>query len=145
MAGVNPQYLNQMTVNTGAQQPQGVFPRQFTRESGNLAQAIQTPTMPDIGAAFARQGVGIGSPAIQYGMGAAAGQQMAQAAAAPQQIGLQHGFTNLANMLAGYMQQDQYGQALAGAGQQQLGNYQQFQNARNFGLADLIGFTGRMA
>lgn len=142
MAGVNPSQVN---VNTGAQQPQGKYPKQFTLESGNLAQALQTPTMPDLSAAFSRQGVGIGSPALQYGMGAAAGRQMATAAAAPQQIGLQHGFANLANLLAGYQRQDQYGQALAGAGQQQLGNYQQFQNARNFGLADLIGFTGRMA
>lgn len=127
------------------QQPSQMFPAQFTQQAGNLAAALAMRGHNDYYTQNAQQGFGAGTGALQWGMGRDMGADMANAAFAPQQIGMQHQFANAQQSLQQQQTRDQEAlewgrmglqnqQAANQLGTQQQGNLLQF----------LLGAAGNM-
>lgn len=112
--------MSGFNIGTGYQ-PQGVYPERFTQQVQHQARAMGTPTMPGLRLGRQQQGVSTRSPMSQYGMGLDLASSLAQASAAPAQIGMQHQFANAGNLMQGQIGREQEAQ---GWGQQGLQNYQ---------------------
>jgi hypothetical protein len=122
-----------------------MYPENFISQAGNLAHAMGVPAYADLANAAGRPGVGFGSGMIQAGLGAAGGQQMAQAAMAPLQIGQQFGMANAQNDLAQQQLANQQGGMLYGLGQQGRAQDQQFQFGQQNNLLGFLAGLQRWA
>jgi len=124
-------------------QPQPVFSQDYTQRAANLAAALAVPARADILNQVATPGFSVNSPSTQQAAGWQYGQAMGQAALAPQQIGMQHSFANLQNMLAGQQAREQEAQQWAGLGLQNNNAFNQYQQGLQGGWMNLLNDPNR--
>lgn len=115
-----PQTAQPQQIQTSIQ-PQQMFSPDFTQQQGNLWTALATPARGDIAGGYNRQGLSMQSPALQYGMGADWGRQMAGAQMLGPQIAQQHQFANLGQVLQGQVAREQEAQQWGGLSAEQQG------------------------
>lgn len=118
-----PNQQRPMQVNASIQ-PQQMYPQQFTRQAQNMAAAQGVPAIGDLRSQFQSSGVSGYSPLMQRGMGGLAGGMMAGGLANAATIGMNHGFANAQQGLAGQQARDAEAQAWGNLAL----NQQQFNN-----------------
>ena len=123
--------------------PQTVYPKQFTREAGNLAAMLGVASTPALRQQTWRPFQSWQAPAWQYRVGTLAGQQAAQGAYAPMQVQQAHQFANLKNLLEGFGARQQEALGWAGLAAQQYQNALAQQLARGGALLRLLQVLGR--